>query len=136
MEEHCATNTEINVRIILSRLYESSIEDQNIVVEDNQNHGHHENQLNHGSDNGQEYYPDTVEVDSSNLSVITIVRLNSPELDREEEDHPYMVIVVGSPDRVRDYSRNINWLVAQLVELPAFNRKDVRSNRTGSTTEI
>ena len=39
----------------------------------------------------EECYPDTIEVDSSNLSVITIVRLNSTE-----EDHHYKVIVVGS----------------------------------------
>lgn len=41
-----------------------------------------------------EYYPDTVAVDSSNLSVITNsmkMRLNSME-----EDHRYRVIVAGS----------------------------------------
>ena len=39
----------------------------------------------------EEYYPDAIEVDSSNLSVITIVRLNSME-----EIYRYKVAVVGS----------------------------------------
>ena len=37
--------------------------------------------------------------------------------------------------KVRLLLNRLQWLVAQLAELPAFNRKDVRSNRIGPTKQ-
>ena len=71
----------------------------------------------------EEQHPDTVQVDSSNLSVIT-VRLNSMG-----EDHRYKVIVGSSnlPVATRLVRSSIG------SEYPAFNRKVVGSSPTGPT---
>ena len=71
-----------------------------------------------------EYYPDTIEVDSSNLSAITKLRFNSME-----EICCYKAEVVGSIPATAT-----NWFVTQLVsEYPAFNGRVVSSSLTGPT---
>jgi hypothetical protein len=58
----------------------------------------------------EECYPDTIEGDSSNLSAITAMRLNSME-----ENYLNTVGVVGSNPTVAT-----NWPVAQLEDVPGF----------------
>lgn len=73
----------------------------------------------------EEHYSDKVKVESSNLSVITTMRLNSME-----EDHRYKMIVESS-----SLSVATNSLVAQWKMYPAFNRRVLGSSPSGTTKD-